>query len=40
MDPIIKLSRAVVEGNDEQIQKVLKVIEVEIKSDEKEIKGK
>ena len=40
MDPIIKLSRAVIEGNEEQIEKLLKIIEVEIKQEEKEVKGK
>jgi len=40
MEPIIKIARAIMEGNKEQTEKMLGVIGVEIKSDEKDLTGK
>ena len=40
MDPIIKLSRAIMNENQKQITKMLAKIEVELKGNEKEMKGK
>lgn len=40
MEPIIKLARAIIEGNTEQMDKMMKSVGVALKSDEKEITGK
>ena len=40
MEPIIKLARAIIEGNTEQMDKMMKSVGVALKSDEKEIVGK
>jgi len=40
MDPIIKIARAIMEGNVEQTNKMLQVIGVEIKQEEKDLTGK
>ncbi len=40
MDPIIKLSRAIMNENQKAIEKMLKKIEVDLKGTEKEMKGK
>jgi len=40
MEPIIKLARAIIEGNTEQMDKMMKSVGVALKSEEKEITGK
>jgi len=40
MEPIIKLARSIIEGNTEQMDKMMKSVGVALKSDEKEITGK
>jgi len=40
MDPIIKLTRSIMDGNEEQMDKMLKVVEVALTSEERELKGK
>jgi elongation factor 2 len=40
MEPIIKLARSIIEGNTEQMDKMMKSVGVALKSDEKEIVGK
>lgn len=40
MDPIIKLARAVMDGNKEQYEKLCKTIGVELKGEEKDLTGK
>lgn len=40
MDPIVKLYKSIVEGNKEQIEKMLKSLEIELKGEEKDYVGK
>jgi elongation factor 2 len=40
MDPIIKLTRSIVEGNTELMNKMLIALEIELKSEEKTLEGK
>jgi elongation factor 2 len=40
MDPIIKLTRSIMDGNEEQMNKMLTVVEVTLTTEERELKGK
>jgi len=40
MEPIIKLARSIIEGNTEQMDKMMKSVGVALKNEEKEITGK
>lgn len=40
MDPIIKMCRAVIEGDKPQVEKMLKAVDVQIKKEEQELVGK
>lgn len=40
LDPIVKLARSIMDGNVEQMEKMLKNIEVTLRSEDKELKGK
>jgi elongation factor 2 len=40
MEPIIKLTRSIMDGNEEQMNKMLATVGVALNSDEKELKGK
>lgn len=40
MEPIIKLARSTIEGNTEQMDKMMKSVGVALKNEEKEITGK
>jgi len=40
MEPIIKLTRSIMDGNDEQMNKMLTVVELTLTTEEKELKGK
>jgi len=40
MDPIIRLTRSIMDGNEDQMNKMLKVVELTLTNDEKELKGK
>lgn len=40
MEPIIKLTRSIMDGNDEQMNKMLTTVEVTLSTEEKELKGK
>jgi elongation factor 2 len=40
MEPVIKLTRAIMEGNTEQMNKMLQVVNINLSSEDKELKGK
>jgi elongation factor 2 len=40
MEPIIKLTRSIMDGNEEQMNKMLTVVELTLTSEERELKGK
>eukprot|EP00828_Plagiopyla_frontata_P040441 TRINITY_DN548_c0_g1_i9.p1 TRINITY_DN548_c0_g1~~TRINITY_DN548_c0_g1_i9.p1 ORF type:complete len:838 (+),score=120.31 TRINITY_DN548_c0_g1_i9:135-2648(+) len=40
MEPLVRLARAIIEGNMDQMDKMLKVVEVQLKQEERELHGK